>query len=336
LKKIIWLAVNLIISGVCIWLATRGIEWDELAASFVHLNIFFIILSVLSNWLSCWLRAVRLRYMMNPIKTIPTSHLFSSLMAGFMVNNIMPFRLGEFLRAYVIKKNDGVSFTTSMGIIVVERLLDVLSLLLIFGVLTFFFPFPEWVKNGGMLVLAIVVLSIGFLYLMIWKTNATMQVLNKCLQPFSNKLTGKLEHIIRSFTVGINFIHGLSAYIMISILTLLIWAAYIYAVLAMMHAMNFDTIYDLGFFSATVVMVFTCFAIMIPAAPGYVGTFHQIGKQSLMLFQVDDGHALGYVIVFHAVHYVAVTGLGLFYFLKNNLTLREAIHSSDTIGETTA
>lgn len=327
MKKIFWLFLNVGISAFFIWLAVRGIDFSELKQSFFGVSIGFVLLSVLLNLFSCWVRAIRWQYLLMPIKKVSLHNVFSALMIGFMINNVLPFRLGEFVRGYALKQSDNISFSASIGTVVVERIIDVLTLLVIFAVILFLFPFPEWVKSGGILVGAIVGVSIFILYLLVKKTEWALKIISRFFGLFSEKLSIQIVRIARSFIEGVSFLHSAKSYFIISLLSVFTWVIYIYVMYAMFFAVHFDTIYQLDTLGATVVMVFTSFAIMIPAAPGYVGTFHEIAKQSLMLLHVDKEPALGFAIIFHACHYLSVTGIGFIYFLNNRIKLKDALLS---------
>ena len=327
MKKIFWLFLNVGISAFFIWLAVRGIDFNELKQSFFGVSIGFVLLSVLLNLFSCWVRAIRWQYLLMPIKKVSLHNVFSALMIGFMINNVLPFRLGEFVRGYALKQSDNISFSASIGTVVVERIIDVLTLLVIFAVILFLFPFPEWVKSGGILVGAIVGVSIFILYLLVKKTEWALNIISRIFGLFSEKLSIQIVRIARSFIEGVSFLHSAKSYFIISLLSVFTWVIYIYVMYAMFFAVHFDSIYQLDTLGATVVMVFTSFAIMIPAAPGYVGTFHEIAKQSLMLLHVDKEPALGFAIIFHACHYLSITGIGFIYFLNNRIKLKDALLS---------
>ena len=319
--------MNVSISAFFIWLAVRGIDFSELKRSFFGVSMGFVLLSVLLNLFSCWVRAIRWQYLLMPIKKVSLHNVFSALMIGFMINNVLPFRLGEFVRGYALKQSDNISFSASIGTVVVERIIDVLTLLVIFAVILFLFPFPEWVKSGGILVGAIVGVSIFILYLLVKKTEWALKIISRIFGLFSEKLSIQIVRIARSFIEGVSFLHSAKSYFIISLLSVFTWVIYIYVMYAMFFAVHFDSIYQLDTLGATVVMVFTSFAIMIPAAPGYVGTFHEIAKQSLMLLHVDKEPALGFAIIFHACHYLSITGIGFIYFLNNRIKLKDALLS---------
>jgi hypothetical protein len=273
-----------------------------------------------------------------PIQPVSFSTSYTSVMVGLMVNNVLPFRLGELTRGHVLKRHGRLSFTTSMGLIVIERIMDVLSLLMIFGALVFFFPFPEWVRRGGWTVLGIVVIITAALSFTARRPGWILTFIDTVISKVSRPLTVRLKRMTGSFAKGVRFEHALSGYARITVQTIVIWASYMTSVWAMFPAMGFDERYGLGFFEGIVVMVFSTFAILIPSAPGYVGTFHEVAKQSLMFFRVPREPALALAIVFHAIHYVAITGIGLVLFFKSQLNFGETLKAveSDATAEVQA
>lgn len=319
-------------------LALRGIDLESLTSSFEDISLPFILLSVIMNLFSCWVRSLRFREMTKPIQPVSLSVSYTSVMVGLMVNNVLPFRLGELTRGHVLKRHARMSFTTSMGLIVIERIMDVLSLLIIFGVLVFLFPFPEWVRRGGWTVLGIVVIVAAVLSYTARRPGWMLTFIDAVVSRLSMRLAVRLKRMAGSFAEGVRFEHAAAGYAKIGFQTVVIWASYMMSVWAMFPAMGFDERYGLGFFEGIVAMVFSTFAILIPSAPGYVGTFHEVAKQSLMFFRVPREPALALAIVFHAVHYVAITGIGLVLFFKSQLNFGETLKAveSDATAEVQA
>lgn len=333
MKKALFFALNIAVSVVFLWLAFREIDFKELYQSLFRVHYGLALAAVVINLFSCWLRAVRWRFLVVPIKPVSTQSLFSSLMIGFMVNNILPFRLGEFMRGYVLKRSDGVSFSASIGTIVIERLIDVLSLLMIFGVLVLLFPFPAWLQSGGVLVFLITASSIGFIYMLITRSEVAVRWLGRMAGFFSSGLSATVTRVAGSFIKGATLFHSARSYLLMAVLTVAIWGSYVCSIYVMLGAIDLNVKYGLGLMDSTIVMVFLSFAVMIPAAPGYVGTYHEIAKQSLLLFGVDPEAALSFAILFHAYCYVSMSALGFYYFFKSNYKLADAFRAPELVRE---
>lgn len=242
-----------------------------------------------------------------------------------MVNNLLPFRLGEFMRAIPLKRREGLSFSATMGTVVIERVIDVITLMMVFGICLILFPFPVWLKNGSLLILGVIVLAMMLWYYMVHHKESAMRLFDRVTRRLPGSKSGRLNHIMSSFITGMSMIQSVRSYMMILLYSMATWFTYMLSFYLMFKALNLTVTNGLNFIHATVSMVFASFAIMIPAAPGYVGTFHEMTKQSLLLFSVDREPALTFAIIIHGYNYIVFTGIGLVYFIQNNLNFREAL-----------
>ena len=324
MKKKIWLLINILISVLFIWLAFRGVDFSEVKLTFSQFDYLWVFLSVAMNVFSCWLRAVRWQYLMRPVADLSVYRLYTVMLISFMANNLLPFRLGEFMRAIPLKRKEGVSFSATMGSVVMERVIDVMTLMLVFGICLLLFPFPAWIQSGSILILIIIIVSMLVWYYLVHHTQRALFFFDRLTRRLPESKRLRLNQMLGSFINGMSMIKSLKSYSIILIYSLLIWLTYIVSFYLMFFALNLDITNQLNYLHAMVSMVFASFAVMIPAAPGYVGTFHEMTKQSLMLFGVDREPALAFAIIIHGYNYIIFTGIGLFYFIKNNLNFKEA------------
>src|SRR5207302_1987252 len=95
------------------------------------------------------LRAYRWSKLMEPVKPASTGELLRPMIIGFFANNVLPFRMGELVRAHMAGKKLNISRTASLGTIVLERICDTLSFLSIFLAVAFFFPFPGAIRHAA-------------------------------------------------------------------------------------------------------------------------------------------------------------------------------------------
>jgi hypothetical protein len=276
------------------------------------------------NLFSCWLRAVRWQYFMKPVADLSIYRFYTVMMMSFMVNNLLPFRLGEFMRAIPLKRKEGVSFSATMGSVVIERVIDVITLMLVFGICLLLFPFPAWIQSGSLLILLIIIVSMLVWYYLVHYTQQALVLFDKLISRLPDSKKQRLKEMLSSFINGMSMIKSFKSYAIILVYSMITWFTYMLSFYLMFHALDLGEINQLNFLHATVSMVFASFAIMIPAAPGYVGTFHEMTKQSLMLFGVDRELALTFAIIIHGYNYLVFTGIGLYYFAKNNLNFKEA------------
>ena len=125
------LLIGIVVSAFFLYLALRGIDWDAFAEAFRGIRYVYLVPAVFFTMLGHYSRAHRWKYMMLPIRRLPIAPLWSATAIAFMVNNLFPARIGEFVRAVAIGRSQGVSKSASFATIVYERVLDVFVLIIL-------------------------------------------------------------------------------------------------------------------------------------------------------------------------------------------------------------
>jgi glycosyltransferase 2 family protein len=138
-KKTVFIS-GILLSIFCSWLFARKIEWAHLNESFREANYIYIIPTIIIIFLSHYLRAVRWSTLIAPIKKVSTLNLFSATVIGFMANSVLPARVGEIVRPVLIARKENIKITTSFATVVMERIFDILSIIVIVSLLFFILP----------------------------------------------------------------------------------------------------------------------------------------------------------------------------------------------------
>ena len=112
------------VSALCVWLSMKDVRFGEVLAALRGANALGFVLVMLVTLGGFWLRAVRWRYFIQAGRPLSMDSLFSSTMIGFMANNVLPFRLGEFVRPWALARRERLSKTTLLATVVVERAVD--------------------------------------------------------------------------------------------------------------------------------------------------------------------------------------------------------------------
>ena len=155
MMKKLQILVSVVISAVCLYFSFRGIDWAKTGAAMAGANYLLIAATVGVTLVSIWLRAYRWKFMLDPIKKVSLNDLYSSTMIGFMTNNILPARLGEFVRAYALGHTAKVSKSAAFATIVIERAFDMVSLVFFLGSCFCCIPLDRRVKIAGVVAIAI-------------------------------------------------------------------------------------------------------------------------------------------------------------------------------------
>jgi len=306
------LVIGLLISALFLYLAFRKVDFGEMLHTFKKANYWYFIPVVLIMFLSHFLRALRWRYLLDPIRRLDIGSLFSSLIIGYAANTFMPAHLGEFLRAYVLGKKRQIPMSPVFATIVVERIIDVFSLLFLMLLALFIYPFPDWVINSAYIMLAgSVCLLIGLIFLK-KASLSTMRIVGVILKPFPDAFEEKIKAMLEKFIKGILPLARWHDYITVSILSLIIWLCYGLIFHFCLNAFDFVDPYNLEWSASLILLVITTIAVVVPSSPGYVGTYHYLCQITLALFGVPAGPALSFAVVVHGINFLPVLVVGLF------------------------
>lgn len=314
--------IGLLVSAVFLYLSFRKVDLGEMKSALSQAHYLYVLPSTLFLIVGFWIRALRWKVLLQPVKAVGTHLLFSATMIGFMANNVLPARLGEFVRADAIGRQASISRSAAFATIVVERLFDGLTLLLfLVGTLTLS-SFPDWVRRTGMATLGLYALGIVFIYLLHRRTEAAVRVAEYLLQPLPGRISGKLVHQLKLFASGLHVLSQGRHLFSTSLLSLLLWVVNIASLQCILEA------FDLGlpWYAAFTIEAILAMGVILPSSPGFVGVFQGFCILALALFGVSQSVALGFSVVLHATGYIPVTAIGLFYFWKAHLSFKD-IHA---------
>jgi len=318
--------LGVLISAVALWLALRNVEGAELARSLREVRpLYLLIAFVFTVLVRFWLTALRWQVLLQPIKPIGTHRLFSVTMIGFMANNILPARMGEFVRAYALGRTESLSKSLSLATIVVERVFDGLTLLGFLAVAVFFVPFPAWVVPAAEASFALYLAVLGVMVWLWHRPETAARWLGRLLAPFPARLQARAQEILRSFTLGLEVLTRGRHLAAVMGLSILIWLVVVAGVQLAFWALGLTLPLIAGFVLVTIVSL----GVMLPSSPGFIGTFQFFTVTSLALFGVSESQGFSFSLVYHAMQYFPITGMGLAYLWWENLSLREAQTSAE-------
>jgi glycosyltransferase 2 family protein len=305
------LIIGCLIGLVFLYLAGRKVDFSLMWEAFTKVNYWLVLLAVPVVFFSHFLRALRWRYLMDPIKRVDVASLFSTLLIGYMANILMPAHLGELLRAYLLGKKREVSASATFATIVVERIIDVFALLLLMVFAILLYPFPDWINKAGY---AMLVGTVGlFVFLILLKRYFIFfeRFLNLVFRPLPQGLQERLVLGIGRFVLGIVPLRSVWDYPVVAVLSVVIWACYGFIIHLVLYAFDFVSVYHLPWSTSLIVLVVTTIGIVVPSSPGYVGTYHWLCQISLAMFGVPAGPALSFAILTHGVNFLPVLIAGL-------------------------
>lgn len=314
----LWL--GLLVSALFLGIAVQGIAWEQLAESVRDADIRWLIPALLAYFVTMGLRTWRWGLLLRPLATIPAAGLFPVMVIGYLGNNIYPFRIGEVVRAYLLRRREEIPMTASLATILVERVFDGVAVLAFV-----FFTLPLVSLNEPSLRLLIIVASIAFFgALFLFLQVASRPDLALRLLAFGSGLL-PLRGQERALNLGERFLNGLAslrtrrALLELFLSSIVIWLVETAKFWLVMQAFPFS----LSWFALMLVNGVIALLTVIPSAPGFIGTFDLPGIAMLVLYGISETVAGAYILTLHLVLWLPSVVVGFIYMI------REGIHWSD-------
>jgi uncharacterized protein (TIRG00374 family) len=337
-KSIFRYSISFIIAFIFLYFAFKGVKLSELWESLKGANYWWISLLIPLNILMNWIRAERWAHLLAPIKSpISKRNLFSGVMIGYAINNILP-RVGEFVRPYIVGKREGISRTSVFGTVVVERILDFMSFYFIVCVVLFVYPhsLDPFVNEADVVRPFFLIGSIAALVifvLLFFKAESFFRFLAKALFFIPQKHKGKVEILLDKFYTGFAVAKIHEKFGVILFQSFLIWG--LNALIMFVPFFAFAPLVESGmdFGASVVLLVISTIAWVLPA-PGAMGTYHSFLKVAMMrLYGIDETTALSFAIVTHEVGYLVVMIIGVYYYFHDNLKVSDLANASSSEGQ---
>lgn len=321
--------VGVVVTLVCLWLAARGVDFAGLSAALASAN-YALIVPALMLWLVGYVaRTLRWRAILAGSSVGSLMGLFGVLMVGFATNNLLPARLGEFARAYLLRRRTGLRKTFVLASIFLERIFDGLALVAVIVLVSALVDLPNTARSlevGASVLFGGV--GIGVIVLL-YRHETVGRVVAFLTRPLPSRIAAFANGAFGSFVHGLSSMRRPKVVASTSLLSVVVWtiewAAYMFVVSAFNLGLSpFQLAAACAF-----LLVVVNLGIMLPAAPGYVGTFQFFAVSALAVWDVPREAALAVAIVAHLAQYVLVTAIGLLFFGREHVSLRTVASVSD-------
>lgn len=283
-----------------------------------HANYIYVVPGLVAYFAGVWLRAARWHFLLRPVKKIRSNVLFPVVVIGYMANDVLPARLGEVVRAYVLGEQEGVPKATSLATIVVERMFDGIAMLIFVATVGLVAPFGDQLTSVVRVAAAIFIVALLVLVVAGASRTHALGMIAAVENIIPKPLRGKIGPIADKFLEGLASLR--SGRLAAAILGLSLGAWLCEATMYYLIGLGFGL--GLGVPAYILTTAVANLGAMVPAAPGYVGTFEAFALLAMGVFKPDPGSAGAFVVVVHIALLVPVTLLGFFFLWRANLSLR--------------
>ncbi len=334
-KVAISLTAGLAVSAAAMYAALRNVPFRELLDSLAAFKVIWILPAVVVILVAYGLRAVRWGIILRNIRPLGFWQLFHPLMIGFMLNCILPGRVGELARPAILRQKERVPFATGLATILAERVFDICFLLLFLAITLTAVPIdPRFdilaagyhlsratlVDIGFGLVQLAVVLLFGVVLVSFEKPRRLIAGLIFFLprlfawlpaavgRRVEQKLCHPLVRFMENVAEGLQLVRDPRRLGLCLVLTLVIWLLFglSYFLLAQASA----GVDSLSFLQILAMMIIVMIFIALPSAPGFWGVWEAGGVFALSLFGISSQQASGYTLISHAVQILPVIAVG--------------------------
>jgi uncharacterized protein (TIRG00374 family) len=318
--------VALALAALLLYLAVRGLNWQELWQTVRHARFGWLIPALLIGQTSLALRALRWRVLLRAEKDVSPLTVFWATMAGYLGNNLLPARAGEVIRSVALGRKAGMSRSWVLATAMTERLLDVVALVLfsLAAVLSLGRSSAGLVKAWR--VMGIIGIAGTVMLFAVPRFEGRFRQLLERL-PGPVRLRERLLGILAQFLSGMRaFAHPARGPTFAG-LTVLIWLAD--AVGTMVGARAFGL--DLALPAAVMLLAGLGLSSAVPSTPGYVGVYQFVAVAVLVPLGYSRSGSLAYITVAQALGYVMVTIWGLLGLWRLNAPGRRTAPGASTL-----
>ena len=349
--------IGIIISIIFLVWALSSENLGSVGAAILKANYWAFFPALLLYFIGVWVRAVRWRILLSPIAPkVTLRKTFEVVVIGYMANDVLPARIGELVRAYVLSKREGVRKTATLATILVERIFDGLIMVGFAAAVVFVVTYvvPGALSTGaghnlGTLlseqsrllgVVAVLFLAVLVAFVAIASSkNLVVRLVGLGLRFLPGRLHSRAETLADSFIDGLGSLRSVSGMGSVFGLSILAWLfeASMYYVLGnwgfslVTPGVNGAAAQPLPFYAYVLATAFANLSTLIPQAPGFIGVFDAIAKVVLVgAFGVESTPAISYVLVLHATLLVPISILGFVYLARESMSWRDLTNLEKT------
>jgi glycosyltransferase 2 family protein len=322
LRTLIVLALALVLLA----LFFRNVDVSGVLTAIVRARPEWLVFSLATMVLNLAIRAWRWQYLLEPLGRASFGNSFKATAVGFAARSILPAAAGELVRPYFLSRREPMSATGAFATIIIERLLDIITILTLLASYVFFFgrdltaaneAMFTAVKWAGAVAGASSFAALAVLFVMAGNPAKLSQLLTRLEQVLPSKLAGLLARIAEKFAIGLGAIRRPSRLIVSLALSFPLWLSIGLGIWAVAEAFRLT----IPFTGSFLLIALLTIGVMIPT-PGSVGSFHEAFRiGATMFFGAPNDAAVGAAILLHALSIGPSLLLGLLFAAQEGMNL---------------
>ena len=318
-----WIGMGL--SAIFLALFLYRTDFSEMSEALRQANYLYLLPAIFIYFVGVFFRSVRWSYLLKPLGSFSSLRLFPLIVIGFLVNNVLPARLGIVARAYILGEKEGISKMAAGGTMVVEQVFDGVTLLLFAAIISLF------VSLGGVLQQALYVsagLFLGALalcFVLVYSPMLARKIISILVRILPGKWRERVERWLILLIEGLQIMRSPRKLLIVLTISALVWLAESGTFYMIGSAFDLGLSFHVYMLAAAV----SNLAWALIMTPGGLGPFDYFGQQTLIRFGIQQAVATSYIIALHAVILLPMIALGFIFLWMENISLAKIVHSRE-------
>jgi uncharacterized protein (TIRG00374 family) len=322
--KISWRGlIGLALTVGLLWWVFKDVRWADLWRDVRLANPLLVVLSVVTATMVFPLRAARWRPILDPVAPgLPYGALWRATAIGFMANNLLPTgRAGEIVRPYMLSRETRVPFSAAFASLVVDRVFDAVTVLLLVAVALFDPRRPAGfsIAMFATTTLIVVVALATALYAIVFFPEQLIRLFELVARRVAPRFEERGRAMLRSFAEGLSILRHPRRFVVVFLWALAHWLVQPLAFWIMFKAFDINA----PFSAALLVQGLIVFAVAVPSTPGFFGLFEIAAQKGLGLYGISESLALAWALTLHVLSLIPITLIGLYYLARSGVHLGE-------------
>ena len=330
-----WLGLG--VSVLLLLVLVYQVDLAEMREALADANYLYVIPAIGLYFIAVYFRAVRWRYLLSPLRLIPTTRLYPVVVIGYMANNLLPVRLGELVRSYYLARREPVNASSALATVAVERVYDGMTLLAWAAVagpaLLLLGQFDE-ASDTSRTTWIVVAAATAVIFIVALVMLTVLSSLDKdhrffelCTRIVPTRFRPKAQELVRTFAQGLSILNSPRKHLGLFLLSLPVWGleASMYFLIAYSFGID-DHFGSVGVLVLVVVLLTATsnLATSVPSSIGGIGPFEVVAQQTLIALGVGGSLGAAYAGFLHLVAlWLPVNLAGLILLWKGSLSLGE-------------
>jgi uncharacterized protein (TIRG00374 family) len=297
----VWLSLALgaIVSGVSLWLILQSVNMNATLQVLYRSNVWFVLLALLAQLAAMEISVVRWRVLLGPFPT-SLQRLTQIFFSAHLLNTLLPVKLGSVARVLLAAESEKLNVGLVLGSVAIEKVLDLVVMLLLMLILAPFVPMPGWARDSLMVGVVTLVVVLAGLVLVTRLREQILALLGRIEGRVLGEGSLRSERFVRGLLESLENLTQRREAVQVLIWTGVIWLAGGLVNQLLFWALGIQAPWSAAWFVIVVLQIGT----RIPALPANLGVFHYLVILALGVYGVGESEALAYAILLHLVVFI--------------------------------